>query len=155
MTRCCIPINSLDDLDCVHLIETFFDEVRRDHRDLQRHREYALEDVLADNNGGPVPVGAWQFALYTINVPLDSICDVIKDPRGDLSYPSGETLYALCDSVATFDEACRQFTFGYAAYVRQEANSHDEDKCVVKRHPELFVVVDNDTPGEMGVLIVG
>ncbi|KAM0712884.1 hypothetical protein Q7P35_000334 [Cladosporium inversicolor] len=57
-----------------------------------------------DNQGGPAPVGEWQYAVYctgpsetSTSILRRSVRNTIPDPRGDTSYPPNEKGEWQCD----------------------------------------------------------
>jgi hypothetical protein len=53
-----------------------------------------------------------------------------------------------------YEEVLERFPMSYSRFVKAQAELECGEKTVIRRHPEVLVVVDNEAPAERGVLIV-
>lgn len=103
--------------------------------------------------GGPVPIGDWQFALFSTAMPGGLAKEVVHDPRAD-SFPPEETSFDLIPSQGMeWEKVLETFVLDYARCVWEPVLPNGEERPL-KRHPNLFVVVDSPRPEQDGVLIV-
>lgn len=155
VTRCHLPLDELgSNLTSVWDQDMSFDDVRRLFREIPENQRIESEDDHIDNQGGEVPEGAWQFSMFSTAKPMAQIKDAVPDSRGDYTFGPGEECFAAVEGQLSYDEAQEQFPVSYSKFVKGQAKLDDSEKTTVKRHPELFVVIDNETPGEGGVVIV-
>lgn len=131
-----------------------FDDVRKELQETDENRRIASEDDHADNKGGPVPEGAWQFWMCSTVKPMREVQGAVPDPRGDFSYGAGEECFAAIPGQMSYEEALERFPLSYSKFAKAQAAPESGQKTVIRRHPELFVVVDNESPAEQGALIV-
>lgn len=154
VTRCYLPLEELGlSLTSVSDNDSSFDEVREQFRDRDENQRIGSEDTHADNKGGLVPVGAWQYSMYSTVKPMAQVKDGIPDPRGDLTFGCGEECYAAVEGQLSYEAALEQFPISYSKFVKGQAKLESSARTAVKRHPELFVVIDNENPTEGGVII--
>lgn len=103
--------------------------------------------------GGPVPTGDWQFALFSTAMPGGLAKEVVHDPRTD-SFPPEETSFDLVPSQGMeWEEILETFVLDYAICVSEPVLPNGRERPL-KRHSNLFVVVDSARPEQDGVLIV-
>jgi len=154
VTRCCLPLDRLGvDLTSVWDFDMTFHDVRRELQDTEENMRIYSEDTHADNQGGPVPEGAWQFSMYSTVKPMRQVQDSIPDPRDDFFGPGEECFAAIAEQMST-EEVIEHFPLSYSQFFKAQATLESSKKTVIRRHPELFVIIDSETPGERGVLIV-
>lgn len=79
----------------------------------------------------------------------------ISDPRG-LSYGYNEEFFAVMGKNLTYCDALQEFPVIHSGYTKAHAELQriGREREVVRRHPELFVFVDNKAPEVGGVTIV-
>lgn len=149
-----MPLDALGEtLTSVSDNDMAFDEVRAEFGDREENQLIASEDDHADNRGGPVPNGSWQFAMHSVAKPMNEVKADISDPRGDLTFGSGEEFFAAVDGQMSYGEALERFPLSYSKFVKAQAGLESSLRTVVRRHPELFVIIDRETPADEGVLI--
>lgn len=104
-------------------------------------------------SGGTVPIGEWQYTVFsTVVGHLAGADEVIYDPRGD-SYPPEETTFDLVPSLGmSWKKVLEAFVLEYAKCVREPVLPEGRERPL-KRHPELFLVVDCARPERDGVLV--
>lgn len=105
-----------------------------------------------DNQCGPEPIGEWQFAVYctgTISkrgLARTKVERAIPDPRGDVSYPTGDACLWYLPKELPADLINEDWPLEYAKFVKDPVRVGTGAFFVCKRHPALFVHVHNDTP---------
>lgn len=150
-----MPLDALGEtLTSVSDNDMSFDQVRAEFQIRDENQRISREDDHADNRGGPVPRGAWQFSMFSTVNPMIQVKGDIPDPRSDLTFGSGEECFAAVEGQMSYDEALEQFPANYSKFVKAQAGLESSLKTVVRRHPELFVVIDKEVPAAEGVLIV-
>lgn len=154
VTRCCIPVLELGaSLTSVWDNDASFDEVREQFLDSDENQRINYEDHHADNHGGPVPYGAWQFSMYSTVAPMNKIKSAIHNPRGDSSFGAGEECFAAVEGQISYEEVLERFPLSYSKFVQAQLKFESSARAAVRRHPELFVVIDSLKPAEDGVTI--
>jgi len=131
-----------------------FDDVRKELQDTDENQRIYSEDSHVDNQGGPVPEGAWQFSMYSTVKPMRQVQNAVPDPRGDFTFGSGEECFAAVEGHMSYEEVLERFPLNYSQFVKAQATLVSSEKTAVRRHPELFVIIDKESPEEQGVLIV-
>lgn len=130
-----------------------FDDVREQFQDSDENKRINAEDNHADNHGGAVPHGAWQFSMYSTMAPMNKVRSAVPDPRGDLSFGAGEECFAAVEGQMSYEEVLERFPLGYSKFVQAQLKLESSAMTAVRRHPELFVVIDSLNPAEDGVTI--
>lgn len=144
-------------LRCVHYkrvgTDESFDSVRYRYRDSDENRRISSEDTHADNQGGPVPEGAWRFCMHSTAKPMDHVKHAIPNTRGDNSFACNEECFAAIRKQVSYDDALEHFPLKYSKFTKSQASLESSARTVVKLQPELLVIIDNQTPAERGVII--
>lgn len=107
-----------------------------------------------DNQGGPAPVGEWQFAVYctgpsetSTSILRQSVRDTIPDPRGDTSYPPNEACLQFLPSTLSAESIYEDWPPTYAKLTNESADIMIPQPKTCKLHPSLFVHVGGDRLG--------
>jgi hypothetical protein len=149
-----IPVDELEILDRVSEIDQDFDRVRN------------LFDGSGndgpDNQGGPAPVGEWQFAVYCTGPPdsstgmlQQSASKKIPDPCGDYSYPQSEACLHFLPVALPVESIYEDWPSTYAKHANQPIVTTARRAEICKLHPSLFVHVRGDYSGDLtGIEIV-
>lgn len=154
VTRCCIPLDILgENLTSVLEGDVSFEDLRKELQDQDENHRINSEDIHVDNRGGPIPEGAWQFSMYSTVKPMRQMAGAIPDPRGDFTFGPGEECFAAIEGQIPYDEVLERFPLNYSQFVRAQATFGIGERTVIRRHPELFVIIDSEFPAERGVLI--
>jgi hypothetical protein len=140
VTQCRLPIAQLSRLDSVMEVDEYFDQLCKEFG--------GTDNDGPDNQGGPAPVGEWQFAVYcTATSPRatrehrSEAEHAIPDPCGwRNSYRLGEHCLHLVQKILSAELVRQDWPVEYATFVRASTGRLD----VVKRHPSLFVHVCGD-----------
>lgn len=132
-----IPLGRLWKLQSIVFGDCTFDDVSRDCD--------ASGNDGPDNQGGPVPEGEWQFAVYCTapsgNSALqwEAECNV-PDPRNEFSMGEGEECLCFLNQDLPSEKANEDWPLAYANLIRNP--SVYPSPC--KRHPSLFVHIRDD-----------
>lgn len=84
---------------------------------------------------------------------MADVKNAIPDPRGDHSFGCNEECFATVEKQVSCDEALEHFPLKYSKFTKSQALLKSSARTVVKLHPELFVVIDNEAPAKEGVII--
>lgn len=109
-----------------------------------------------DNQGGPAPVGEWQFAVYCTG-PLgistyelqQSASRKLPDPRGDYSYPLIEACLRFFPQTLPVASLCEDWLPTYAKFINEPIEIGTRQLKICKLHPSLFVHVRGDHSGDL------
>jgi hypothetical protein len=149
VTKCKhIPVDELDILDQVSECDKYFDDVR----DLFD----GSGNDGPDNQGGPAPVGEWQFAVYctgpsgsnTSMLRLSAIKQ-IPDPRGDYSYPASEACLHFLPQILPVESIREDWPSTYAKLTSEQIDIATGQTKICKLPPSLFVHVRGDHSGNL------
>lgn len=91
--------------------------------------------------------------MYSTARPMSEVQHAIPDPRGE-SFGCGEECFTAVSGRMSYDGVLECFPVSYGNFVKGQAQLESCDRIVTRRHPDLFVVIDNEAPAEQGVLIV-
>lgn len=148
VTKCDhIPLSKLDVLESVLELDQQFDNVR----------EWFDEggNDGPDNQGGPAPIGEWQFAVYCTGPPevstyglQRSASDKIPDPR-DYSYPPSEACLHFLPQRLRAESIYEDWPLAYAQFVNEPIHIATREPKICKLHPSLFVHVRGDVSGDL------
>lgn len=104
-----------------------------------------------DNQGGPAPVGEWQFAVYCTGPSeigarqlQQSARANIPDPRGDYSYKPGEASLDFLSQVLPPERVSEDWPFTYARLMNTPTVAVNGEPKICKLHPSLFVHIQGD-----------
>lgn len=144
-----IPVNELVVLDSVSEVDQHFDIVRG-------WFDGSGNDG-PDNQGGPAPVGEWQFAVYrtgpselsTRMLQQQSARDRIPDPRGDSSYPLSEACLYFLPRTLPVEPIYEDWPPTYARFIAEPIVIATGEPKICKLHPSLFVHVRGDDSGDV------
>jgi len=149
VTRCGhIPVAELDILESVIELDESFDTVR-DTFD-------GSGNDGPDNQGGSVPVGEWQFAVYSTG-PSEigtrklqrNVSHKLPDPRGYDSYLPGETSLHLLDQILPDESVSEDWPPTYAKFMNEPIVNATRQPKICKLHPSLLVHVRGDHSGDI------
>jgi len=155
VTRCNrIPISEMRALESVIEQDESFDNVRSWFDD--------SDNDGPDNQGGPAPVGEWQFAVYctgpteaSTGILQQSVSDKIPDPRGDYSYPRIETCLHFLPRTLPADSIYEDWPPTYAKFMNEPIDFATRQPKICKLHPSLFAHICGDHSGDLaGIEIV-
>ncbi|KAL1297450.1 hypothetical protein AAFC00_004977 [Neodothiora populina] len=150
--RCTVPFKDFGlPLTSLAMGDEYFDEVIEQYRHMRDSNED--QDDGPDNQGGAVPYGEWQFAVFGSAVPPAlSSATALGDPRAD-SFPIEElSLDMIGAGNMTGEQLLEKFPVDVA-----RANNPilpNGRTRPLQRHPSLFIDIDKSLPDEDGVLIV-
>lgn len=147
ITRCNhIPLAKLDILERVIELDQDFDNVRSGF-------DGSANDG-PDNQGGPAPIGEWQFAVYCTGPSeistyelQQSASDKIPDPRGDYSYPPSEACLQFLPQTLPAESVYEDWPPTYAKFMNEPVAIATRQPKICKLHPSLFVHVRGDHSG--------
>lgn len=147
VTKCKhIPVNELVILDSVSELDKHFDDVR--------NLFDGSENDGADNQGGPAPLGEWQFAVYctgpsetSTRMLQQSAREKIPDPRGDYSYPLSEACLRFLPRTLPPESICEDWPPTYARFIAEPIDVATREPKICALHPSLFVHVRGDDSG--------
>ena len=101
-----------------------------------------------------VPEGACQFCMYSTTVErMREVQGAVPDPRGDFTFGPGEECFTAIARHMSYEEVLQRFPLDTSQFVDGQATLGDSEKTVVRRHPELFVAIVNESPAEQVVII--
>jgi hypothetical protein len=149
VTRCDhIPISKLYVLEGVIERDESFDNVRGRFDDSGNDGP--------DNQGGPAPVGEWQFAVYCTGPAGISTyelqqraSDKIADPRRDPSYLPIEACLQFLPRTLPVESIYEDWPPTYAKFVNEPIDIATRQPKICKLHSSLFVHVRGDHSGDL------
>ena len=157
VTKCSnITIENLLSLGSIIELDEHFDHLRESFDD-------GSGNDGPDNQGGPAPVGEWQFSVYCTGSSDISIRqlqqrakDDIPDPRGDYSYQPGDACLDFLSKVVPANLVNEDWPLTYAELMNNPIVKSNQQPRIVKPHPSLFVHIrGGQDPGEHCQIAVG
>lgn len=149
VTKCKhIPVDELVILDQVSERDKKFDDVR----DLFD----GSGNDGPDNQGGPAPVGEWQFAVYltgpsgsNTSMLRRTASEKIPDPRGDYSYQTSEACLRFLHRILPEESFREDWPSTYTKFTNEPIDIATRQTKICKLHPSLFVHVCGDVSGNL------
>ena len=109
-----------------------------------------------DNQGGPAPVGEWQFAVYCTGPSQASTYKIeynasrkIPDPRGDRGYPPNEACQYFLSETLQVDSVYEDWPSTYSKLTDDTIVIACREPKICTLHPSLFVHVRGDDFGDL------
>jgi hypothetical protein len=144
VVQCRLPVAQLDSLYGIMEMDEYFDN-------LCEYYDGSTNDG-PDNQGGPAPVGEWQFAVYCTGSsernPFQvrtTACAEIPDPRGyGKFYRTGQDCLDFFTKVLPAGLIRENWPVKYASSMKNPTLNGKRELGAVKLYPSLFVHVCGD-----------
>jgi hypothetical protein len=140
-----IPVDGMFLLKCVSQRYQHFDNVRSSFDD-------GSGNDGPDNQGGPPPIGEWQFGVYCTGSPgIDTYAlkeiarSSIPDRRGDYSWPPHEASLNFFNWIIAAERINEDWPFAYAEFLTDPMTKAKRYTENTRPHPSLFVHIHGDS----------